>query len=265
MCRVGTNYNTQNRLNATFLYILLSKITGGNLMSIYTSKETTTTFTEEGEECTTIKETSRQIERSSEPEYIKLYTRMWCEFNEIPFNYRELFLQLIMRMSWSNKLDLGSSQTVVVFGSVSESICKACGWSDKSTLRKGLKALMKCNAIRRISRATYQINPSYAGKGEWKYNPRLHQGGVEDLVATFKFKEGTIDTQVVWADDGCDNLLNKTYREGLNVSKKDNTILSETTKKKSKSDELAGQFALSDIPDCVSEWELITGQKGQSA
>lgn len=142
------------------------------------------------------------IGRSTEPDYIKLYTRMWCEFNGIPAKWRELFMQLVVHMSYAIKTDLKRSQTVVVYGGITEAICEACGWKDKSTLRKGLKALCDCGAIRRTEfRATYQINPNYAGRGAWKYNPRDNSGGVEDLVATFHFKAGTVDTRVLWADE----------------------------------------------------------------
>ncbi len=65
----------------------------------------------------------------------------------------------------------------------------------------GLKALCDCGAIRKVNRGVYQINPSYAGRGTWKYNPSLKQGGIEKLVATFNFTEGTVDTNAVWATE----------------------------------------------------------------
>ena len=194
-------------------------------MSIFTKQEITTEIDEEGNEKTTIKETSAKIERSSEPDYIKIYTDMWCEFNQIPQRWRELFLQLAIRMSYANSNDLENSQTVVVYGMISKSITEACGWKDKSNLRRGLKALCDCGAIKNVGRATYQINPSYASKGSWKYNPKLANGGVEDLIAVFKFKDKSIKTDIIWADDGQDNKFNDMYREGLSVERNDETIL----------------------------------------
>ena len=64
-----------------------------------------------------------------------------------------------------------------------------------------------------------------ASKGSWKYNPKLANGGVEDLITVFKFKDKSIKTDIIWADDGQDNKFNDMYREGLSVERNDETIL----------------------------------------
>lgn len=181
------------------------------------SQSTTTTEFDSttGEEHTTTVEKTTMIGRSTEPDYIKLYTAMWCEFNQIPQAHRSLFLELVTRMSYCNKTDLGKSQIVCTGGPFADSICAVLGWKNKVSLKKGLKALSDCGAIKRIGRGFYQINPSYAGKGEWKYNPRLDRGGIEDLVATFDFRKGTVETNVVWADDGTNCDINRMMREGM--------------------------------------------------
>ena len=173
-------------------------------------------------------ETTTNIQRNDEPDYIKLYTKMWCEFNDIPMAYRELFLQLVTRMTYCNSADLGNSQLVNTGKPWSDSIMTALGWK-KSMYMKGLSELCKHNAIRKVGRGVYQINPQYAGRGEWKYNPRLERGGVEDLVAKFNFKDKSVDTKIVWADDGEDTPMNEAYRQGMGVSAKQETILKSTT------------------------------------
>lgn len=173
-------------------------------------------------------ETTTNIQRNDEPDYIKLYTKMWCEFNDIPMAYRELFLQLVTRMTYCNSADLGNSQLVNTGKPWSDSIMTALGWK-KSMYMKGLSELCKHNAIRKVGRGVYQINPQYAGRGEWKYNPRLERGGVEDLVAKFNFKDKSVDTEIVWADDGEDTPMNEAYRQGMGVSAKQETILKSTT------------------------------------
>lgn len=173
-------------------------------------------------------ETTTNIQRNDEPDYIKLYTKMWCEFNDIPMAYRELFLQLVTRMTYCNSADLGNSQLVNTGKPWSDSIMTALGWK-KSMYMKGLSELCKHNAIRKVGRGVYQINPQYAGRGEWKYNPRLERGGVEDLVAKFNFKDKSVDTKIVWADDGDDTPMNEAYRQGMGVSAKQETILKSTT------------------------------------
>lgn len=175
-----------------------------------------------------IKETTKttNYHRLDEPDYIKIYTRMWCEFNQIPQVYRSLFLELVTRMSYCNSTSLGESQIVYVGGSVKKTICNKLRWKDAMYYR-GLKALVDCGAIIKKERSEYQINPSYAGKGEWMYNPRLQRGGVKDLIATFRMGEKgkTVKTEIVWADDGEDNELNKTYRKGLGVDESKETVL----------------------------------------
>lgn len=162
---------------------------------------TTTTINSDGTQETVITEKTTTREKLTEPDYIKIYTNMWCEFNNIPAVWQKLFLELATRMTYANSKDLQKSQIVVVYGIIAKDICKTCGWGSDRTLRKGLSALCECNAIKKIERATYQINPSYAGKGEWKYNPRLKRGGIEDIVATFNFKTKQVETEIIWTNE----------------------------------------------------------------
>lgn len=192
------------------------------------SVTTTELDTETGTEHTTTTEKTTKIERSTEPDYVKLYTQMWCEFNQIPQGHRPLFLELVTRMTYCDKSDLAKSQLVATGGPFADAICKDLGWTSKEALKKGLRALCACGAIRRVGRGFYQINPAYAGKGEWKYNPRLSRGGIEDLVATFDFKAGTVETTIVWADDGTDCDMNATMREGMGYKPSRKTDISIT-------------------------------------
>lgn len=190
------------------------------------------TIDAEGNETKTTLKTSRKQGRSTEPDYIKIYTDMWCKFNQIPDAYSKLFLALASRMSYCNTNDLENSQLVNTCKPWSESIIKECGWNSDVSLKKGLQALCKAGAIKKVGRGVYQINPSYAGKGTWQYDPKLDRGGVEDLVATFHFGKQEVTTDIIWADDGENNDLNETYRMGLGVKADEDAIL--TTEKKKK-------------------------------
>ena len=172
---------------------------------IISEREVKTTVDAEGIEQTTTVEKTRALERSTEPDYIKLYTRMWAEFTGIPEQHRALFLELACRMTYCNASSLGTSQIVYTGEPNATAICEALGWKQKDSLMKGLRALKKCGAILQVNRGVYQINPSYAGRGEWKYNPKLNRGGVEDLVAKFSFATGEVETEIIWADDGQEN------------------------------------------------------------
>lgn len=176
--------------------------------------ETTTIIDELGNESTTTKSTTTNIQRNAEPDYIKLYTKMWCEFNAVPDAYRELFMQLVIRMTYCNATDLKHSQLVNTGKPWSDDIMNVLGWKQRM-YQRGLKALCECGAIRKAGKGVYQINPLYAGRGEWKYNPRLNRGGIEDLVATFNFKDKTVETSIVWADDGSDDELNRLFQKNV--------------------------------------------------
>ena len=178
---------------------------------------------------TTTKETLTKIQRSEEPDYIKLYTKIWAEFNGIPDAFQGLFLQLALRMTYADTTSFAGGQIVYTGGSTRKAIMQQLSWKSDTMFVRGLSALVKCHALKKIGRAEYQINPSYAGKGEWKYNPRLQRGGIEDLVATFNFKDKTVDTQIIWADDGKQSEFNDQYRQGLHVKAEQNTILKTST------------------------------------
>lgn len=112
---------------------------------------------------------------SGEPAYIKLYMDNWMMkdsdtyggSNGIPQRYRLLFLELAMHMSPCDYTDLEQSQIVNVYGKHKKIYMDAMGWKNDSSLKQGLKALCNCEAIRRVDRGIYQINPSYAAKGKW--------------------------------------------------------------------------------------------------
>ena len=166
-----------------------------------------------------------------EPDFIKIYTKMWLEYNQIPHKYRQLFFSLACRMSYANASRKDESQIVYVQKPAIDSILDECGWSTRDPLTKGLKVLCDCGAIEKIARACYRINPNYAGRGEWKYNPRLDRGGVKDLKAFFDFGNDTVTTQIIYADDGSDSEENQFDRDMFDVRKEDEAVVTYTKRK----------------------------------
>jgi len=155
---------------------------------------------------------------------------MWAEFNGIPYAYRGLFLQLCTRMSYCNATDIKDSQIISTTKLFAERDIKALGCGI-DMYRKGLKKLCECGAIKKLERGTYQINPQYAGKGTWKYNPKLKNGGIENLVAQFNFRDNEVETEFLWADDGEKNEYNDRYRAALGTKSGENATLTQTKKK----------------------------------
>lgn len=127
---------------------------------------------------------TKRIDRVTEPDFIKLYATTWRDKseNKIPIGYRPLFLELASRMSYCEADDLEHSQLVMTSGAYQDAIMKALNLKSRDSLQKGLKALCDCNAIRRVQRGIYQVNPKYAGKGQWKYNPRVSKSSLEEFA-----------------------------------------------------------------------------------
>ncbi len=134
---------------------------------------------------------TKEIVRLTEPEYIKLYIKPWDRAWALPgekplsANYRLLFTVLAVRMSYCENDDWEHSQLVQTGGPYAKEILEALGWKHRDSLQKGLKALCGCEAIRKVSRGLYQINPAFAGKGQWKYNPRHAQSNLEEFKKYF--------------------------------------------------------------------------------
>lgn len=212
-------------------------------MKIESTKEIHTTINPEGEETSTTIERTRKIERLDEPDYIKIYTSMWFLFNQIPSTYKELFLEFATNMSYCNAHNLEESQIVCTSGPIKKSILKKLNIKDRQ-YQRGIAELCKCGALKRIQRGFYQINPSYAGKGEWKYNPRLARGGIEQLVAIFKLEkngEKTSELSVIWSDTGSNEEIDKDMRKefGKNAVVTEQVISSNLQKLDQSSHELA--------------------------
>ena len=162
--------------------------------------KSTETIDENGNITTTTTRVTKQIRDRDEPDYIKLYTKMWCEFNRVPEKWRTLFFALVCRMSYASLApNANGGQVVYTVGQIANTIAKECGWKTTDPLYRGLKALCECEAIRKLGRGVYQINPQYAGRGPWRYNAATERGGVKDLIAKFSFADGTVDTEIVYA------------------------------------------------------------------
>lgn len=224
--------------------------------NVYSNKEVRTTEDAEGNVTITTTEKTTSVRASNEPDFIKIYTHMWCEANGIPDKWRGLFLEVASRMTYCNANDLQHAQLFVTSKLIQQDICAALGWAakDGGTYKKGLAALCKCGALRHICRSTYQVNPEYAGRGEWRYNPHYKRGGVEELVTTFKMNAQGVhaDTQIVWAGDHSDeDPMGKMYAAGMGLKPKESGIIKETTITQPSSgsgeNEIPGQLSLDEV------------------
>lgn len=204
------------------------------MATYYKETETTTTIDAEGNETSNILEKTKIYDRVSEPDYIKLYIKPGTAMKPdgtssigiqgIPAAYRNLFIQLAMRMTYCNSNDIRSAQIVNTDVPFSYDIMRALNWGT-SMYYKGLKELAARDIIRKVRRGVYRINPIYASRGEWRHNDKLNRGGVMDLVNEFKRTKNTdsdskdidLDIVYIWAHDGTDTPENKMWKEGLDI------------------------------------------------
>ena len=152
------------------------------------------------------------VTKTGEPDFIKVYPEAWTPKKKtlakgestagkktapargkstadeednahltLPAAYRFLFFVLAARMGYCDSDDLAHSQLVMTGEPYREEIMEIMGWTNRDSLMKGLRALCECNIIRKVSRGCYQINPRFASKGQWLYNPRIPQSNVEGL------------------------------------------------------------------------------------
>lgn len=184
----------------------------GARVTKYRDKQTV--INKKGKKKEKIVEKSWAVERTSEPDFIKLYPEAWmpkkitlAEDEDVspagkktapaqgkntadeedtahltlPAAYRFLFFMLAARMCYCDSDDLAHSQLVMTGEPYRDEIMDIMGWTNRDSLMKGLRALCECNAIRKVSRGCYQVNPRFASKGQWLYNPRIPQSNVEGL------------------------------------------------------------------------------------
>jgi hypothetical protein len=121
---------------------------------------------------------------------------------DIPDAYKTLFLALAQNMSACDSADLEHSQMVFTGGPFSDHYMRLCGWKSKDALKKGLRVLCNCNAIRRVSRGVYQVNPTFAAKGCWldgKGNETAFSG-IKRFVTEYDWVNGTVKTIITHND-----------------------------------------------------------------
>lgn len=197
--------------------------------------ETHTKIDAEGNQ-TTSEKTTLLKKVNPEPDFIKLYTKMWCNFSGIESpTLQAVFLQLVAHMTYVDLNSEEGGQLVQTGYPVGEQIMKRMGWTTKRALQKALKELCNFGAIRRVRRGVYQINPAYAGRGEWHYDPKAERGGVDKLVAKFEMAKGgdrKVKTEITFSNNGEDNSdFAKAMREGLGIKQNELTSVITTQTK----------------------------------
>lgn len=124
----------------------------------------------------------RYINKSAEPDYVKLYIDAWCAFKAVKGVNINFLYKLLPLMTYAN-----DGQYIGATTFFRKMIAEELGWSEKSALNRFAQEIKKlCNAgvLKRVSSQTYQVNPELIGKGEWK--------DIKKLRATFNLETGEV-------------------------------------------------------------------------
>lgn len=139
---------------------------------------------------------------SGEPPYIKLYLKTLCCIKGLSLSLNPVLDALLSYMTYADPNAEEGGQLIVVNGFVRQKVADKCGVSIES-VNKALTKFTKSGVFRRIGTGTYQVNPEYFGKGEWK--------DISNIIATIDFKTGNINA-VVEKTDKQAGIDNETYR-----------------------------------------------------
>lgn len=107
----------------------------------------------------------------SEPDYVKLYVRAWCDFKDIKGVNTSFLAHLLPYMTYAAK-----GQRIYLAPPLKREIASELGWSDKTALNRfnqELRKLVKCGVLTHIGESSYAVNPELVGKGSWADVKRL--------------------------------------------------------------------------------------------
>lgn len=100
---------------------------------------------------------SGSVEKQTEPAMKKDSLEGFLPCRSVPERWTQLLSALHRKT--------GHNGVVYTVGSAASELAIECGWSGKSSVYTGLKALCDCGAIRQVKRGTYYINPQILQSG----------------------------------------------------------------------------------------------------
>lgn len=128
------------------------------------------------------------IKRSAEPSYIKLYINTLLTFKELPKTLNPVLIEFLSYMSYADNSQQTGGQLIFINAFMKEEISRKLGNIKINTIDKALSNFVKSGIFKRIGTGTYQVNPNFFGKGEWK--------DISAIKATFDFNTGEVITDI---------------------------------------------------------------------
>ena len=128
------------------------------------------------------------IKGTAEPDYIKLYIDCVFTMKGLRKGLNPIFLAFIKHMTYADIEGEYGGQIIYTNMALKKSIANQLGLGIDS-INKALSEFVKAGIFKRVAVATYQVNPSIVGKGEWK--------DIKNIIATFDFADNSVKAQFV--------------------------------------------------------------------
>jgi len=132
---------------------------------------------------------SKTVSRvKDEPDYVKLYLDCLLTVKGLRKGLNPILVSLLKHMSYANSEDATGGQIIIVNKFLKETIANNLGLGIDS-INKALGSFADSGIFKRIAVGTYQVNPDFVGKGEWK--------DIRNIKATFDFANKSVVAEIV--------------------------------------------------------------------
>ena len=107
----------------------------------------------------TLSEVTNVIRLPQEPPYVKMYIEDLTAVLDVPAGPRDVLYRLVRRMDYDGLIGLTPP--------IREAICRDAGIKNQ-TLYNYISTLTKKSIMKAVGRSTFEMNPKYFAKGDWK-------------------------------------------------------------------------------------------------
>lgn len=135
-----------------------------------------------------------------EPPYVKLYLQDILYLNDVPKSLTNVLYALLNYVTYA---DQENGMCIPLNGFIKQQIREKCGMDNPRTLNNALSKLVKGDILKRIGTGTYQLNPYFFGKGDWKDIANIRTTWNYDAIKGRTFQAAiTYKEQAQKAQDG---------------------------------------------------------------
>lgn len=135
-------------------------------------------------------QTTTHTEKTTEPNFIKLYLDHLAIFNGVSLTVNPILAEILRRTTYAD--DVAGGQQVVINRAIKKQIAKILNCSE-SKINNAITVFVNNDYLRRIDRGLYEVNPNYFGKGDW--------GNIQKLRANYDYVEHTVIAEIEGEDD----------------------------------------------------------------